>query len=239
MLLVAAGVAARADFNCTMVRKSNGNTDSTTKYYLKGQRMMTENAFRIVILNFDAKTNTIIDKIKKTYAVYPLKPEPAPAGNSITNAQFSIRETGQHRTIEGFNASQAIMTGDVDMGKALGGLKIEFEIEIWYSPDVPGAKEMHDFHQRNKDLFPWAALAGGGSTGMGRAMADMQKQMSFINGVPVLQITHVKPMEGDPKITGPMVAALDGTSVEMGGFSSSPIPDSVFAIPAGYTQVAH
>jgi len=235
MLLLAVAVSARADFSCTTEWKSNGKTDVTIKHYLKGQRMMTDMAARITILDFDAKTHTTIDKTMKTYSVRPLS-QTEPSRDTGAQAQFNAKETGQHKTINGFNASQMVMSMQMDMGKARGGMKMEMEAEVWYSAEIPGAKEVHDFYRRNWDLFPWATEPGGGRSGMGKAMLDLQKQMAAMNGYPVLYIVHMKVSGGDPRMAAAM-AGFNDTTVETGRFSTATIPDSVFAIPAGYTKV--
>jgi len=236
LLLLAVAVSARADFSCTTEWKSNGKTDATIKQYLKGQRMMTDMGARVTILDFDAKTRTTIDKTMKTYSVRPLS-QTELFRDTAGQAQFKAKETGQHKTINGLNASQMVMTMQVDMGKAGGGMKTEMEVEVWYSAEIPGAKEVHDFYRRNWDLFPWAAEPGSGRSGFGKTMSDLQKQMAAMNGYPVLYIIHMKVSGGDPRVAAAMMAGFNDTTVETGSFSTATIPDSVFAIPAGYTKV--
>jgi hypothetical protein len=70
--------------------------------------------------------------------------------------------------------------------------KMQMEMDLWISPDVPGASEMRDFHKRNADKFPWSAIAGGGNPSMAKAVADMQREMMKLNGVPVQQVIRVR-----------------------------------------------
>jgi hypothetical protein len=183
---------------------------------------------------------------------------------------MDVKETGQKKMINGFNASQAIMTMEMEnpqMSKS--GMTMQMEVESWLSSEVPGAKELKAFHQKNAGNMPWAAMTGN-AAGMQKAVADVQRKMANIGGVPLLQIVKVKSvgggaqaeqmqagmaqararMEAMAKQGGPQAAAaqqalarmgggagggsLFETTIESSGFSSSTIPDSVFAIPNGF-----
>jgi hypothetical protein len=119
-------------------------------------------------------------------------------------------------------------------------------------------------------------MGGGGNQGMAKAMADLRKKASSMDGVPVLQIVRMQMPGGGmsadqqakmqkgmadaqkqleqlrqsnpeaakmmEKAMGSRMGAMGGggggmeITTESTGFSSASIPDSVFAIPAGYTQ---
>jgi hypothetical protein len=189
------------------------------------------------------------------------------------DAKADVKETGQKKIINGFNASQMIMTMEVDSPQmAQTGMKIQMEIETWRSSDVPGAQELKAFYLKNANSFPWTAM-GGGVAGMQKAMADVQRKMATSGGVPLLQIVRVKSpgggtqaaqmqkgmeqaraqMEAMIKQGGPQAAAAQQALARMGGaasggssvfetttessdFSSSSIPDSTFAVPAGFQK---
>jgi hypothetical protein len=58
---------------------------------------------------------------------------------------------------------------------------------------VPGAQEMRAFYQKNGDKFPWTAMAGaGGNSGMQKAIAELQRKMTSLNGIPVMQVMRMK-----------------------------------------------
>jgi len=281
-IILAAGAAARADFSYTMTRKSSGAMGSTggdqaTRFYLKGQKMVTDTGSMAMILDFDAATVTTINKADKTYSVTPFAKLGQGTGQPAADVQVDVKETGQHKNINGFDATQAILTIQADVPQARGGMKMQMEMEIWVSPEVPGAQEMHAFYQRNAGKFPWSALAGG-SPGA-KSMAEMQRKLAGMNGVPVLEIVRMKPSGGMamPQMNpgqaaqmqaarqrleamaaqgGPqgdaakqalarMDAAMGGgggggamfeTTMEASGFATSSIPDSVFAVPAGFAK---
>jgi hypothetical protein len=274
--LLLASSLARADFGYTMMRKGGpGGGSGDTKYYYKGQKMKTDSGTTATIVDFDAQTLTTINNTQKTYTLRKF----SELGEDVAgadNVQADIKETGQHKTINGFNATQMMMTVQMDMQ----GMKAQMEMEIWVSPDVPGGQELHAFHQRNASKFPFAAMSQGGNSGMRAAMANLQKKMAGLNGVPVLEVIHIKmggdagaqagqaaqAAQSDPRMAqararleemakqpGPAgeqaklaLARMGGApsgggggmeiTMEAGSFSSGPIADSVFAIPAGYQK---
>ena len=147
---------------------------------------------------------------------------------------------------------------------------MQMEIDIWRSSDVPGAREMKAFYQRNGPSFPWAAMGGSGAQGMQKAMADMQRKMADAGGVTLLTTVRTKSAGGGAQADkmqkaraqlealiqqgGPaadaarqalarMPAATAGggalfeMTMESSDFSTSSIPDSTFAIPAGFQKV--
>jgi hypothetical protein len=277
VLVLLAGVAARADFSYTQTRKANGGMiaagPQTTKVYLKGQKMMTDMGNSAMIIDFDAQTITGLDKLQKTYSVTPF----SQIGQGMSNGPeitVDFKETGAKKEINGFNASQGIMTMQMEIPGRGNGMKMQMEMEFWVSPDVPGAKELRAFYQRNMGKFPWSALAHGGNPSAEKAMAEVQRHLAAMNGVPVLQIMRVKPVGGDPAQSqqmqagmaqarqrleamaaqgGPQADAarqalarmnamsggggvLSETTVESSAFSTDSVPESVFAIPAGYQK---
>ncbi len=81
--------------------------------------------------------------------------EPAEKGKEI-EVDFDIKETGQKRSIAGYDTRQVIMTVTVrEKGKSLedgGGLVMTSD--SWIGPEIPAMKELADFEQRY-----WKALA--------------------------------------------------------------------------------
>ena len=280
ILSLAAGLAARADFSYTTSRKPAAGQpanagDQMTKHYLKGQKMKIDNGGTAIVMDFDGQTVTTINNNSKTYSVKKFSDLGEALKQSDVDLKVSVQKTGQTKNINGYNASEAVMTMDIDSPQAQkAGMKMRMEMEMWISPDVPGSQELHAFYERNRGRFPWSALAGGGNPGMQKAMADVQRKLAEMNGVPVLQVIKMKPggdaaqaaqmqqgmaqararLEEMQKQGGPQAAAaaqalarmgamspgsggsLFETTVEASGFSTAAIPDSVFAIPAGYQK---
>jgi len=263
MLSVIAALAAHADFSYTTVSKSPAG-ERTSKHYIKGQKSITDDGDRLTIMDLDAQTMTTINKTQKTYSVRPfseLYNKSAAAGMSV-NAD--IKKTGQHKSINGFDAEEMVMTMVVDNTQAQRpGMKgqpaqMQMEMHIWFASDVPGIEEMRAFYQKNAERMPWAAMSGGNAS-----MAEMQHKMATMHGIPVLTVVKMgsanpqqqaqmdqarAKMEEMKKQGGPqaamaeqMLARMGGASSdvtnESSGFSASPVSDSVFAIPADYQKV--
>jgi len=261
------------------------------KLYFKGQKMKTDNGDTATILDFDAQTITTVNNKAKTISVRNFSDVVAATKQNDMSVKIDIKETGQQKTINGYNAKELIMTMDVAMGgndspqmQQMG--KMQMEMDMWLSGDVPGVDELRSFYKKNLQRMPFAALGGGGNPAMQSAMAEMQRKMAEMNGVQVLAVMKMKPAGGAaapamPQMTpaqmaqmqaamaklqemqkqgGPQAAAAAQAMARMGGmtngapaggtsnalieitmestdFSTAPIPDSVFAIPAGYQKV--
>ncbi len=227
------------------------------------------------IFDFEAQTMTLIDTAAKTYKVTPFAELAKGAGTSAmakadVSAKVDVKETGQKKIINGLNCSEVVMSIAMEGGPAAAqGMKMQMEMDMWFSSDAPGASELRAFYQKNGERFPWSAMGGGANPGMAKAIADMQKAMTKQGGVPVLQITRMKSagneqmnaqmsqararLEEMKKQGGQQAAmaeqalarmggmggaggAMFETTSESSGFSTSSIPDSVFAIPADYPK---
>jgi hypothetical protein len=247
ILTLAAGLTARGDFSYTSTRKSAaGQTtanagDQSTKHYLKGQKMKIDGGGRATVMDFDEQTLTSIDNNRKTYTVTKFGDLGQTLQRTDVEMKVDVKKTGETRSINGYHASEVVMTMDIDnpQGPA-AGTKMQMEMHMWFSPDVPGAQELRAFHEKNRDRFPWAALGGGGNQSMQKAMADMQRKMAEMNGVAVLQVVRVKSggndaqaaqmqqgmaqararLEEMQKQGGPQAAAATQALARMGGTSS-------------------
>lgn len=269
LLTLAVTMAARADFSYTMTRKSaQGAAGTPVKTSIKGQKMMIDNGGTVTILDFDAQTVTTLHSAQKSYTVTKF----ADMGQPLSGAGITadVKETGQKKNINGFNASEMLMTIDADNpGRA--GMKMEMEVHIWVSPDVPGAKELHAFYRRNAEHFPWFAMAPAANASMAGAMTELQRKLATLDGVPVLEVIRTKMGGGGAAMSAQQQAQMEQararleemqkqggqqgamaaqalarmgsaggsgfeTTMEGGNFSTTSIPDSAFAVPAGYNR---
>jgi hypothetical protein len=289
--LLAGTWTARADFSYTTTRKATGGamasfaggSNQNSETYYKGQKMRTETGDTATIFDFDAQTIMTINNKQKTVSVKSFSDISSAVKQNNLSAKIDVKETGQKKTINGFNASELIMTMEVDnLGNSPMG-KMQMEMDMWISPDVPGVGEMRAFYQRNASRFPWTALATGNPS-MQAAMAELQRKMAEMNGLPVVQVMKMKAAGGGgapamPQMTPEQVAQMkdamarlqaqggasgaaaqqalarmgavtggaaspgagSGSLMEMtmesSDFSTGSIPDSTFAIPAGYQKV--
>lgn len=196
ILTLASGLTVRADFSYVATRKPAG--DQVTKHYLKGQKLKIDSGGTATVIDCDAQTVTTIDNHAKTYAVTKFSDLGDVLKQSNVDMKVDLHKTGQTRNINGYNASQVVMTMDIEMPQAQKpGMKMHMEMEMWVSADVPGSQELHAFNEKNRGRFPWSALGSGGNSGMQKAMADVQRKVAEMNGVPLLQVVKVKPAAGD------------------------------------------
>jgi len=205
-VVLAASVTASADFSYTTSQKMTGgsmaamagaNADRTNKIYFKGQKMLTSTGDIAIIMDFGAQTITTINNAQKTYTVKKFSDVAGAAGN--TEVTFDVKDTGQKKVVNGFNASETIITMSMDMDAGRGGppMKMQMEMDLWISSDVPGVGDMRAFYQKNLANFPWAAMSGGGgNASMQKAMAQMERKLAELNGIAVERIIRIKPAGG-------------------------------------------
>src|SRR5262249_3676375 len=153
------------------------NMNTTGKVFFKGQKLRNDNGTTSTIIDFEAQTITTLNHQTKTATVTKISDASAKSGDM--NVRIDAKETGQTRTINGNKAKELVLTRDVDMPQLQqAGLgKMQMEVQLWLSPDVPGLGEMRDFYNKNMDKFPWAAMAGGNPQ-MAQAVAQLQKKMA-------------------------------------------------------------
>lgn len=268
-----------------MAAMAGGVNTPPAKQYFKGQKMKTDSGDTAIILDFDAQTITTVNNKAKTISVRSFNDAGTAAKNDMS-VRIDVKETGQQKTINGYNAKELIMTMDIDSPQMQQMGKMQMEMDMWLSGDVPGIGELRSFYKKNLERMPWAALSGGGNPAMQSAMVEMQRKLSEMNGVQVLSVMKMKQAGGaaSPAIPqmspaqqaqmqaamaklqemqkqgGPQAAAAAQAMARMGGmangapavgasnalieitvessdFSTASIPDSVFAIPAGYQKV--
>ena len=105
-----ATATAYADFSYTTTRKTQGSpaaaVPSATKYYYKGQKMMTDSDTATMVIDFDAQTVSLIHKAQKTYSVMKFSDMGQVLQQADVDARIDVKETGQKKTINGFNATK-------------------------------------------------------------------------------------------------------------------------------------
>jgi len=293
IVLLSGALAARADFSYTTTSKTTGGAMAgvaggnaqVSKFYFKGQKMKTETGDVVTIIDFDAQTVTTINHRAKTVSVRSLA-EGAPKQSDVP-VRIDVKETGQTKTINGYNAKEVVMTMETAVPQAPQMGKMQMEMQLWLSSDVPGIGEVRDFYRKNMDKFPWTAM-GGANPQMAQAIAQMQRKLAEIGGLQVESVMRMKPAGGAgapampqmPQMSAAQQAqmqaamarlqqmqqqggpgadaaaqamarmgnmgrgaapgasgALMEITTDSGGFSTASIPDSEFAIPAGYQKV--
>jgi hypothetical protein len=205
IVVLATTLIARADFSYTTTNKITGGTMASmaggintppTKQYLKGQKMKTDNGDTATILDFDAQTITTVNNKAKTISVRSFSDVAATTKQNDMSLKIDVKETGQQKTINGYNAKELIMTMDVDIPQMQQMGKMQMEMDMWLSGDVPGIGELRSFYKKNLERMPWAALSGGGNPAMQSAMVEMQRKLAEMNGVQVLSVMRMKQAGG-------------------------------------------
>jgi len=287
LFFVLAG-ALRADLTFTITRKRTGGAsvagrDSTSKFFLKGDKLKMERADRVVILDFRAGTLQMLDQRSKTVSAGRI--ELAKSGAKSGKEKIETQETHQSKTIGENEARELTLATTLDSPELeRAAMRIRMEMSCWVVQGSAGIKELSDFYRRNGARIPWKDLGGDGDSSIEDAIASLESAVSALPAVPVLEVITLKPADGGlaqgklqatpaqaTKIREAM-AELDATiqkggpeaetaarslaimnavvaperrlddsgalfeiTLESSGFSTQPIPDSVFAIPVGYT----
>jgi len=195
VLAVAGSVAVHADFSYTSTMKGGGMMPASaarpTHTLIKGDKMKVDTGDHAMIMDFGSQTITHINHAQKTYSVMPFGEVASQAGQAGVEVNVDVQETGQRKVISGFNCRQVIMTMEMDSPQARqqgAAMKMRMTMELWVSPDVPGYQELRSLHQRISSGPGWAAMMRGSGAGMQKNMAELQRKMANLNGVPVLQI---------------------------------------------------
>src|SRR5262249_31505304 len=195
-MTLAASLTARADFSYTSTTKVSGGmmgagrpNGTVSKHFLKGQKLKIDNGDHVLLLDFDAQTFNSINNQAKTYAVTKFEEISQSLSKADLDVKIDFKETGQRRNVNGYNATEAIMTMDLDSPQARkASMKMQMEMDMWLTREVPGMAELRAFYQRNAGRFPWTALAGGGSPSTQKAMAELQRKLAGMDGVPLLPV---------------------------------------------------
>jgi hypothetical protein len=207
ILCLVLAVSGRADFSYTTTIKGSGPAaGAVTKHKIKGNKMKVDTGSSIIISDLDAQTVTIINVTAKTYSVTPITQAGAAMTKAGMEVKADVKDTGQQKRIGGFNCRQVIMS----MTMSGQPMAMNMENEMWVSTDVPGAAELKaiGLKMAEKGLFP-----ASGDARSTRMMADLQKQMSKVNGIPVLQITRMK--SGDDEKSKQMQAQMQAMRAQM------------------------
>lgn len=114
--------------------------------------------------------------------------------------KVNVRNTGANKQVSGLNTNESILTMEMEGTNTTNGQKGAFAItnDMWLAPEVPGYQELRDFEQKFAAKMGGVFSTGGMSSpmlaaqpGMVQGMADMSKEVSKMNGVPVEQILRV------------------------------------------------
>lgn len=228
LLALASALPLFADFSYTVTQKTAGpmaamsgmGAPAVSHFYGKGGKMKLDNGSSAYIVDVDARTVTTLNIAAKTYTVRSLDDAMAVGGN-MPEVKIDVKQTGQKKTVNGYMASQILMAMEMESPASRAGVgKMQVEVEFWISPDVPGASEALYFYKKNGDKFPWAAVVGGGNASMAKAVGDLQREMTKLNGVTVQQVMRIKSpgmpaLPAMPQMTSAQSAQLEKARAQM------------------------
>jgi hypothetical protein len=149
--------------------------------------------------------------------------------------QPTVRKTNAKRQINGLDTSEVILSlavtgSDKRTGEQAGALGVTED--MWLAPDVPGYGEVREFSQKlAKELGSSFRAAGANMTGLmagqqaqsEQAFKDLAKEMSQIEGVPVLQVMRMGMTANGQPLPAASEVAASPTTTENGNAVS---PDS-------------
>ena len=170
---------------------------------VKGDRMATISAHAAHIIDLKNETMTEVNFDKKTYSVVTfaqlsemmkhadeqIKSE---KGKPVQNLTFkaSVDKTGKTRSIAGTDAHEALvkieMIGqDEKTGEPVTAMVITSD--MWLAKPASGYDELRDFQRRMAEKLTWSPGMAMAQPGMGKGMAEMAKEMSKLDGMPIYQ----------------------------------------------------
>jgi hypothetical protein len=175
---------------------------------LKGDRMATISGDQVNVIDLGKETMTYIDLQKKTYSVITFaemaelmkkmaeKMSQSKKDGAEMNFRAEAKETGQSRQIAGLNTRQYLinLTMEGKDGKSGQTGAMDMQMDMWVAPAVPGYEEVRAFYERMASKVAWSPLssmAGAFGAQNSKGMAELVKEMSKVNGVPVYQITRL------------------------------------------------
>jgi hypothetical protein len=140
------------------------------------------------------------------------KPQQADPNANQVEIDFDVKNTGDKKTINGFDTHQAVMTVTVrEKGKTLeqgGGMVVTSD--MWLAPKMPAMKEILDFDLRYAKLLYGTMIAGVPAEQAAAAMAmyPMMKQAmgkvstegGKLEGSPVLTTTTMDAVKSEEQI---------------------------------------
>jgi hypothetical protein len=122
-----------------------------------------------------------------------------------TDFKLDVKETGQTREIAGLQTKEVILTMKVEGTDQQSGNKGAMVVisDMWLAPKIPGYDEIARFHRRMAEKMAWTPDSGMnammGRPDMARAMENMRKEGSKMNGTPVLTVMKMTgSAEGQP-----------------------------------------
>ncbi len=182
---------------------------------VKGDRMVMIMDQSTQVIDLSKETITEINHQKKQYSVVTfadwaaalqnmdnkIRDEKGKERGEIT-VRAKVDQPGDTRDINGMTTKHAILTmefeGTNDKGEK--GVFMTMVSDMWLAPEVAGYAEVKSFHQRMAQKLSWSPNSGflaAAAPGSSKGMAELIKEASKLDGVPVLQVMRM--VSGTPE----------------------------------------
>jgi len=258
------------------------------KVALKGDRKMTTNEDTAELIDLTEEKVYQIDLKKKTYSVLTFaqmkqqmeeamakakaemasqpsapKPDPTapPAEKPDFAVDFKLQESGQKKTINGFDCHEVVATVTVrQKDKTADEGAMVLTTSMWMTPQIAAMKELEDFDRRfaEKLVIPMArevaeqiGPAMATYPGLGEAMGKLEIEKVKMDGTAVLtvmrfeavgnpdQTATAKPAPAEPPKQSGIPTSVGGL---LGGFGKKPAPkpeETNSSKPAAFMSTNH
>lgn len=206
-----------------MINMFGGGDPVTQTVSVKGDRKATMGKDRGQIVDLAEEKIYDLDLRRKQYTVTTLaelrkkmeearqkmaqqSPQKADGNAPQAEVEFSLKDTGQRRTINGFDAREVVMTVTVhEKGKTVeqaGGMVMT--ANTWLASKIDAMAEIAAFDRRYAEKMAGimfgdgqaAAMAAGMYPMMADAMRKMQAENVNLDGTPVLTVVRMEAVPG-------------------------------------------
>ena len=201
-----------------------------TTVFVKGDRMATVTDSSVDVIDLNEETFTHIDLEKKQYSKATFA-EMAKAMENMAartsnkkqadaeaevNFKAEVNPTGDAKSVNGVNARRTLVVISLEGTDKKSGDSgaMRFINDMWMAPDVPGYEEVRAFSRKMAEKLAWSPVGNmaraiaAQQPGSEKAMAELVKEMSKLEGVPVLQVMRLG-VAGTGMPTEAELAAMD------------------------------
>jgi hypothetical protein len=214
--------------------------------YLQGNRMARVSTLNTEIIDLDAETVTTIDHGKKQYTVVTFeqmkrqmekaaakmqeeqakqqKKQPDTASDTKLEFDVKVHETGATKDIAGLATKESILnlTMKATDTKSKESGSLAMTTDMWLAPEVPGYSAVREFYVRFASKVgmmvgeSFSRSLAAMPAGMGEGTATLVKEMSKLQGVPVMQVMRVgSSLNGQPLPAASEAPLKSGESIAM------------------------
>ncbi|HUS08301.1 MAG TPA: hypothetical protein VMZ52_18500 [Bryobacteraceae bacterium] len=183
---------------------------------VKGDRLANVGSESVQVIDLGKETITDLNMAKKQYSVITFADmaramaklqekaaQKAPKNTADPNAQLdfkaTLKQTGATKMVSGMNAKEAVLTLDMQGTDTKSGQTGGFAVvtDMWLAPNISGYEEVRQFHRKMAEKMAWSPNSGlmnamaSQHPEMMKGMAELAKEASKLEGIPVLQVIRM------------------------------------------------